>query len=56
MESVVLKAFSNGDLRNIFIAQEGFPHSLTDGVEGRFTTRCQNGLVFVPPCGFPVVF
>ena len=44
MESVVLKAFSNGDLCNIFIAQEGFPHSLTDGVEGRFITRCQNGL------------
>ena len=54
MGSVVLKAFSNGDLRNIFIAHEGFPHSLTDGV--RFTTGCQNGLVFVPPCGFPVVF
>ena len=47
MESVVLKAFSNGDLRNLIIAQEGFPHSLTDGVEGRFTTRCQNGLVLM---------
>ena len=47
VESVVLKAFSNGDLCNLFTAQEGFPHSLTDGAEGRFTTRCQNGLVFV---------